>query len=78
LIQNLVVSEVDEELPLPREMADPSKPEILPDSELDNGEEDVVEASAASGKAGRSSRFDGEPSPSIAFVVCLTRAILSI
>jgi hypothetical protein len=48
---------VDEELPLPRQLADPSKPEILLDFELDDDEEDVVAASAASGEAGLSIAF---------------------
>jgi hypothetical protein len=44
--------EVDEELPLSRELRDPSKPEILPDSELDDDEEDAVAASTASSEVG--------------------------
>jgi hypothetical protein len=49
------LSEVDEELPLLRELTDPSKPEFLPDSELDDDEEDVAAASTPSGEAGCSS-----------------------
>jgi hypothetical protein len=72
------LSELDEELPLSRELADPSKSEILPDSELD--EEEVSAAASASastttGEVGRTSQFDGEPLSSIAFAGCLTRAI---
>jgi hypothetical protein len=55
--------EVDEVLPLSRELADQSKPEILPDSELDDKEVDVAAASATSSGAAWASRFDGDPSP---------------
>jgi hypothetical protein len=77
LLESLLssLSELNVELPLSRELADPSKPEILPDSELDDNEEDAAVGSASSSEAGRSSWFDGEPSPSIAFAICLTRAI---
>jgi hypothetical protein len=68
--------EVDEELPLSRELIYPSKPEILLDFELDDDEEDVAAASAASREAGRSSWFDGEPSLSITSAVCLMRAFV--
>jgi hypothetical protein len=66
---------VDEVLPLSRELADQSRPEILPDSELEDAEDDAAAASATSGEAGRSSWFEGELSPSIALAVCLTRAM---
>jgi hypothetical protein len=57
LSESLLASlfEVDVELPLSRELADPSKPEILPDSELDDKDEEVAAASAATGEAGCSS-----------------------
>jgi hypothetical protein len=67
--------EVDEVLLLSRELADQSRLEILPDSELDAVEDDAAAASATSGEAGRSSRFEGEPSPSIDLAVCQTRAM---
>jgi hypothetical protein len=66
---------VDEELQLSRELTDPSKLEILPDSELDDNEEDVATASTTSEEAARSLQFEGEPSSSITFAVCLTRAM---
>jgi hypothetical protein len=50
--------EVGEELPPLRELTDPSKPEILPDSELDNEEEEVAAASTTLGDARQSSWFD--------------------
>jgi hypothetical protein len=67
--------EVDEVLLLSRELADQSRLEILPDSELDAAEDDAAAASATSGEVGRSSWFEGEPSPSIALAVCLTRVM---
>jgi hypothetical protein len=66
---------VDEVLPLSREIADQSKPKILPDSELDDEEEDAAIASAASNGAAGTSRFDDDPSSTIALAVCLTRAM---
>jgi hypothetical protein len=44
--------EEDEVMPLSRELADQFMSEILPDSELDATEEDVVAASATSAGAG--------------------------
>jgi hypothetical protein len=38
-------------MPLSRELADQSKPEILPNSEMDDEEEDAVVASATSSEA---------------------------
>jgi hypothetical protein len=68
--------EVDEVLPLSRELADQSRPEILPDySELDDTEDDATATSATSREAGHSSWFEGEPSPSIILAVCLMRAM---
>jgi hypothetical protein len=67
--------EVDVELLLSRELVDLSKVEIFPDSELDEEDEEASAASTSGGEAGRSSWFDGEPSPSIAFAVWLTRAM---
>jgi hypothetical protein len=52
---------VDEVLPLSRELADQSRPEILPDSELDDEVEDVALASVASGGASCFPRFDDDP-----------------
>jgi hypothetical protein len=66
--------EVDEVLALSRELANQSKPEILPDSELDDEEADAATAFATFSGAAWASRFDGDPSPSIALAVCLTRA----
>jgi hypothetical protein len=50
--------EVDELLALSRELSDQSKPEILPDSELDDEEVDAAVTSATSSGAAWASRFD--------------------
>jgi hypothetical protein len=63
---------VDEVLPLSRELADQSRPEILPDSELDVEVEDVAMASVAPGGPAYSSQFDDDPSSSMTVAVCLT------
>jgi hypothetical protein len=77
LSESLLASlfEVDVELPLLRELADSSKPEILPDSELDDEDVEAMVTFAVADEEGHSSWFDGEPSPSIAFAVCLMRAM---
>jgi hypothetical protein len=77
LSESLLASlfEVDVELPLLRELADSSKPEILPDSELDDEDVEAMVTFAVADEEGHSSWFDGEPSPSIAFTICLMRAM---
>jgi hypothetical protein len=51
--------EVDEVLLLSQELANQSRPEILPGFELDAAEDDATTDSATSGEAGRSSWFEG-------------------
>jgi hypothetical protein len=58
---------VDEVLPLSRELADQSRPEILPDSELDDEVEDAAIASVASGGAACFPWFDDDPPSSTVF-----------
>jgi hypothetical protein len=65
---------VDEVLPLSRELADQSRPEILPDSVLDDEVEDNALTSAASGGTSYFPRLEDDPSSSMIILVRLSRA----